>query len=122
MRTINVSERVYGLLEYGTKVYSESMGKYFERLLDAFTLKIDREKLYEKPMEKLKEIEESFKEINSQITRLKSEISQITHSEESEHSQLIKEGLLLLREFRPDKAKELEETLSQIKSQITHSE
>jgi prefoldin subunit 5 len=71
-------------------------------------------------MEKLKETEESFKDIKSQITCLKSEISQITHSEESEHSQLIKEGLLLLREFRPDKAKELEETLSQIKSQITH--
>jgi len=31
-------------------------------------------------MEKLKETEESFKDINSQITHLKSEISQITHS------------------------------------------
>jgi len=31
-------------------------------------------------MEKLKETEESFKDINSQITHLKLEISQITHS------------------------------------------
>jgi glucose-6-phosphate isomerase len=121
-RTINVSERLYGIVEYGAKLYNESQGKFLERLLDAFTLKADREKFFEKYMEKVNEANEKIKEVESQITCLKVETSQITRPEESVHSQLINEGLSLIREFSPDKAKELEEKLAQIRSQNTRSE
>jgi hypothetical protein len=101
MRTINVTERVYGILKYGAVVYNESMGNFLERFIDAFTSK-----------EKAKEL----------ITHLKSEINQNTLPIESIHLEMIKEGLLLMREFSLEKAKELEDRLTQIKSEITHLE
>lgn len=101
MRTLNVSERVYGILKYGAGVYNESMGNFVERWIDAFTSK-----------EKAKEL----------ITRLESGISQNTYSVLSEDSELVKEGLSLMREFSLEKVKELEETLIRIKNQNTHLE
>jgi hypothetical protein len=101
MRTINVPERAYGILKYGATVYNESMGNFLERWIDGFMSK-----------EKAKEL----------ITHLKSEINQNTLPVESVHSQMIKEGLLLIREFSLEKVKELEDKLIQIKTEITHLE
>jgi len=101
MRTVNVSERLYSMVKFGSEVYNESLGSFLERFIDALCLRQDATEL---------------------ITRLKSEIEQNTRSVESEHSELTKEGLNLIREISPEKAKELEERLEQIKSQNTFPE
>jgi len=101
MRTVNVSERVYGILKYGSEVYGKSMGVFLEMLLDAFVDKLNAKEL---------------------ITRLESQISQNTRLFQSEGLGMIKEALSLIAEFDPAKAKELEERLTEIKSQNTYLE
>jgi hypothetical protein len=100
-KTVRVSERVYGILDYGSKVYGESMGEYMERLLEALC---ERERLLELKSHDVFKIE------------LKSHIS------ESEHSELIKEGLSLIAEINSEKGKELEKKLLELNSQKSHEE
>ena len=100
-RIINVSDRMYNLFKFGSEVYGEAIGIFVERFADAFMCREDAKEL---------------------ITHLESGISQNTRLVESEHSQLIKDGLSLIREFSSEKAKELEERLTQIKSQNIHTE
>jgi len=100
-RTIGVSDRVYRVLNYGAVVYRESIGEFLERLLDG---------VYER--EKAKEL----------ISTLETQIKAKSTVPESSHSQLINEGLSLIREFSLDKAKELEEKLAEIRSQKSTAE
>jgi hypothetical protein len=95
-RTIGVSDRIYRILSYGVKVYRESIGEYLERFMDSMC---EREKA-----------KELFSTLEKQI-KTDSTVS------ESEHLKLINEGLSLIREFSPEKAKELEERLAQIRKE-----
>jgi polyhydroxyalkanoate synthesis regulator phasin len=101
MRSISVSDRMYNFFKFGSEVYGESIANFIERLVDASMSRQEEKEL---------------------ISHVKSEISQISHTVESDHSQLIKDALSLIGEFSSEKAKELEERLAQIKSQISHVE
>jgi len=101
MRTINVSERLYGIVKFGSQVYDESLGSFLERFVDALSFRQEGKEL---------------------ITRLELGISQNTCPSQTENSGMVKEGLSLLAEFDSAKAKELEEKLKEIKSQNTFPE
>lgn len=91
MRTIQVSDRVYRILKNGSKIYGESIGKFLERLINAFVSKYEAKEL---------------------ISHLESEIKPISHSEFS----VITEGLNLIREFDSEKARELEIKLKELRN------
>jgi hypothetical protein len=108
-RTIKVSDRIYGIVEYGSKVYGESIESFVERFADAFMSREDAKEL----MIRLEA------EVNKRLSPVESEKKPLSPVLESVHTQLINDALSLIREFSSERAKELEERLAQIKSQMS---
>ncbi len=96
-RTIKVSDRTYNMLNYGSKIFHISIADFLDKILNSY---LDYESI---DFSKFKEMSPVFEE-NRQMSPV------------SEN--LIAEGLKLIEEINPEKAKELRLKLKSLKSPV----
>jgi hypothetical protein len=100
-RVLNVSDRFYSLINYGAKTYGVSKTEFCDMLYESqVNLIKDRCKLIK--LENGKKIP-LFEEKEKKIPSV------------SEYSKLMEEGLKLMEEINPQKAKELKEQLEELR-------
>jgi len=120
-RTLEISDSFYNLISYGAKTYGVSRKEFCDMLneshLSLIKVKCNFIQL-EKRFKQLKELNTQFlieKGRNTYLEMKKSENSAISVS-------MIKEGLKLIEDVNPEKAKELREQLKELKEQRLQQE
>jgi hypothetical protein len=114
---MNVSDRFYSLINYRAKTYGVSKTEFcdmlYESQLNLIKVKCEYIKL-----------EKRFKQLRKKLASVLSEKGKkVWHPREierkvlsvSEHSKLMEEGLKLIEEMNPQKAKELKEQLEELR-------